>query len=231
MLLPASSCFFPAHGGPEVYIGPVGGEGASRPRITASPLPTGPLEITVREAILLALENNRAFRLDRVSLDITRTRESDARAAFDPVLRAGLSTGRTDTATSNTEHGSGEVSIEASLPSGTTLGLGVDADLTDSSVESDTSSSARVALTVTQSLLRGAGVAVNMATLRQARLDTLASEYDLRGLAEALVADVERTCWEYALAGRRIEIFTESLDLAERTRAETEERFFLFYMA
>ncbi|MDT8273545.1 MAG: TolC family protein, partial [Desulfomonilia bacterium] len=58
--------------------------------------------------------------------------------------------------------------------------------------------------------------------LRQARLDTMASEYELRGFIEALVAEVEETYWDYALAQRQIKIFLESLSLAERQKRETE---------
>jgi len=83
---------------------------------------------------------------------------------------------------------------------------------------------ARVGLTVTQALLRGAGVDVNLASLRQARLDTVASQYELRGYAEALVANVENMYWDYVLARRQIEIFTDSLALAQRQLEETRQR-------
>src|SRR5690606_37221034 len=57
-----------------------------------------------------------------------------------------------------------------------------------------------------------------------ARLDTLASEYVLRGFSEALVAEVEETFWEYLLADRETRIFENSLELAEQQLAETRRR-------
>jgi outer membrane protein TolC len=78
-------------------------------------------------------------------------------------------------------------------------------------------------LSVTQALLRGAGTGVNLASLEQARLDTQASEYEFRGFAEVLVAQVEETYWEYALAQRQIQIFEKSLAVAEQQLAEIEE--------
>ncbi len=63
-----------------------------------------------------------------------------------------------------------------------------------------------------------------MANVRQAKLDTLASEYELRGFTENLVANVETTYWNYALALRQIEIYNNSLQLAEQQLKETEER-------
>ena len=64
---------------------------------------------------------------------------------------------------------------------------------------------------------------MNLARLRQARLETRISNYELRGFTESLVAEVETTYWDYALARRRIGIFKESLKLAEQQLRETEE--------
>jgi outer membrane protein TolC len=67
-------------------------------------------------------------------------------------------------------------------------------------------------------------VAVNLARLRQARLDTAISEYELRGVTETLVADVETTYWDVVLAERRVGIVETSLDFAERQLREIEQR-------
>jgi outer membrane protein TolC len=49
------------------------------------------------------------------------------------------------------------------------------------------------------------------------------SEYELRGFTEFLVAEVERTYWDYALAGRQMEIVEESLKVARQQLNETKE--------
>jgi outer membrane protein TolC len=77
---------------------------------------------------------------------------------------------------------------------------------------------------LTQSLLRGAGTAVNLARLRQARLDTFASRYELQGFAASLASQVEAVYWNLYLAQRQQAIYRESLALAERQVAETEVR-------
>jgi len=59
--------------------------------------------------------------------------------------------------------------------------------------------------------------------LQQARLDTRMTEYELRGFTEFLVAEVERTYWDYALARRQIEIVEESLKVARQQLNETNE--------
>jgi outer membrane protein TolC len=60
--------------------------------------------------------------------------------------------------------------------------------------------------------------------VNEARLDTLISQYELRGFMEILLEQVESKFWDYALAERQIEIYTNSLNLAEKQMTETEER-------
>jgi len=192
----------------------------------------GPVEVSIEGAILMALENNRALRVERLNPDIRRTFEEEEASVFDPVLSGGGSFSRekgqqrsrvsTDLI-ENTENVA-EASVGASqfFPTGTEVGLGFSADRTWSDLYSDLYAS-RVGLSVTQALLRGAGTRVNLATLEQARLDTDASEYEFRGFAEALVAQVEETYWDYALAQRQIQIVEQSLRIAEQQLGEIEE--------
>ncbi len=79
-------------------------------------------------------------------------------------------------------------------------------------------------VTVRQQLLRGGGLGVNLASLRQARLAALASEYNLRGFTEDLVSQVEQTYWDCLTAQRQIKIFEESLIIAENQAREVKDR-------
>ena len=187
---------------------------------------TGPVQLTVIDAVLVGLQNNRALRVQRATPAILQTREEWERAAFDPVFRAAASLseerGQTpagfDTRTTTLR---GDAGIGQYFPSGTDIELGADArqlrgDITQNTVG--------IGLTVTQALLRGRGTGVNLAALRQAQLDTLRSEYELRGFAEALAAEIELTCWDYYLAERKVEIFERSLELARDQLQIAEER-------
>jgi outer membrane protein TolC len=95
--------------------------------------------------------------------------------------------------------------------------------MNDSSLYEDSFYTTRLGMTVTQALLRGYGTDVNLVRLQQARLDTRMSEYELRGFAEFLVAELESTYWDYALARRQIEIVEESLKVARQQLNETKE--------
>jgi len=88
----------------------------------------------------------------------------------------------------------------------------------------------RKGLSVTQALLNGAGLDVNLADLRQARISSRESAYELRGFAETLVSQVEQTYWDYALAERQIDIYIESLKLAQMQKGDTEEMIRIGYL-
>lgn len=202
-----------------------------------APPPTiskGPINVTISEAILFSMENNRALVVERLNPAIQQTFEDQERAVFDPEINAGVSAGRLEgerlarsggdtTESFTTDTVDGVISLEQFFPTGTTVSVEGTALMTDSSLYSNSFYSTRLGMTLTQALLRGFGTDVNLARLRQARLDTRFTEYELRGFTNSLVAQVEKTYWDYALARRQIEIFEESLKLAGRQLADTEE--------
>lgn len=192
----------------------------------------GPIKITVQDAVLFALENNRSLEIQRLNPRIIRTFEEQERARFDPMLEWSL--GYTE---EKMEEWSGDpiaVSEEKTRETDATLGVSkffatgteVGLDMSSASTWLDSyvdRHEHRVGLSVTQALLRGRGRDVNLARLRRAELDTYASEYELRGFSEALAAEVEETYWDYALDQARIRIFEESLKLVKQQLRETDE--------
>jgi outer membrane protein TolC len=196
-------------------------------------LPAGPIKVTVKEAVWLCLENNRALAAERLTPSIVQTFEDEERALFDPVFDAEVAATRrkaerqaragsqTESFTSDTLDGT--LALDQYFPTGTALTLEAASEMSDSTLYDDPFYASRLGLTVTQALLRGFGPRVNLVRLRQARLDTRLSAFELRGFSEALVAEVEATYWNYALARRRIEIVEESLKVARQQRDETEE--------
>jgi outer membrane protein len=194
-------------------------------------LPAGPLKITTTQAVLLSLTNNRSLVVEELNPAITKTFEDTERAVFDPNLAAELSGGRTDAerqarAGSSTEdfikdEGLGVISLGQFFPTGTTVALEGKTEMENSSLYQDAFYWSRLGLTVNQAILRGYGSDVNLVRLRQARLETRMSEYELRGFTLALVAQVEETFWDYALAKRQVEIFEESMKVARQQVNET----------
>lgn len=184
------------------------------------------MEIRLEQAVLMALTNNRALAVERLNPEIQKTLEDVERAAFDPVLTAGAAFERNQPQSSSPTGAtadvvSGALGVSQVLPSGTRL----DATL---AVERNSAASpeyaSKAGFAINQALLQGRPIAVNLVSLRQARLDTDISAYELRGFAEDLVADVEQTYWACVLARRRVEIFEQSLELAQQQLHEVEQR-------
>lgn len=201
--------------------------------------PQGPLRLSLEEAVLYALRYNRGLTVQQLAPQITGAFEAIERAAFDPVLFSEFSFDRSVSERTPSDLGStfsleshgvrGELGVRSTLATGTDVQFSLSHDQ-DRFVRNDPTgrtSEQHVAglnLSVTQALLRGGSRRANLVNLRQAELDTLASRYELRGFATALVADVEQTYWDYVLAAQRLAIFESSLQLAERQLQETEQR-------
>ncbi|MDX9786707.1 MAG: TolC family protein [Desulfobacterales bacterium] len=206
---------------------------AGRPEAVEAPVSTpGPLNLTVTEAILLCLENNRALLVQRLNPSIRQTVEDEERAVFDPAINADISAGKvkgerlarsgSETEAFLIDTAEGTISLSQYFPTGTTVALEAGTQMSDSSLYNDTFYPTRLGMTVTQALLKGFGADVNLVRLQQAVIDTRMSEYELRGFTEALVAEMERTYWDYALARRQIEIVEQSLKVARQQLDETE---------
>lgn len=204
--------------------------GASQPELLSrvEPPAAGPLRLTVQNAVLLAIQNNQALAVSRINPLIQQTFETQQIAVFDPLIAGQIAYSRSVNGPGvapaapdeplNTVNG--DVGVSTRTVQGGTVGV----NLTSLNARADGGAGAnatRLSLELTQSLLRGAGVEVNLASIRQARLDTLSSQYELRGFAEQLVADVQIAYWNYVLAQRQIEIFTKSRDVATSQRQDT----------
>ncbi len=192
-----------------------------------------PIELSVEQAIILTLQNNRDLHVRQLEPVITGTFEQIERGKFDPELFAEAEYSRekaNETSRSSGEqfsvsgNAAGEMAgVRQELPTGTTIqaSIGQDRSISDRAPEQQT---ARVGLSVTQALLRGFGPAVNLTSVRQAELDTLASIDELQGFTEALLADTEIAYWNFVLAKKEIAIFEESLEVAKKQRQEVEQR-------
>jgi len=201
----------------------------------------GPVIVTITDALLMALENNKSLAVERFNPQIQRTFVQRELALFDPSLLATVSQSNTRSETmprpglgsfSETERDfTAEAAIREFLPTGTNLALTGSTDRLTGSFLDEAFISSRIGLTATQSLLRGLGPRVNLASVNQAKIDVRTSQYELRGFTESLAAQIEETYWNYALAGQRIKIFEDSLSIAKKQLEETQERINLGVLA
>jgi len=180
-----------------------------------------PLEVTVEEAILMALENNSAFKIERLKPELRESSERMERSAFDVGLSSSVSTSQDkDDSGSKSTRSDFSFGISKLLLSGGDISLGLSGNR-GGGVASDNNYSARISLTLSQPIFKGAGYSVNLAGLRKAQLSTKSSIYELQAYAETLISQVETACWDYSLAVRQLTIYVESLNLAQRQLDET----------
>lgn len=193
----------------------------------------GRLVLSVEDAVFTALERNRDLRMQTLEPVIAGGFEQIERGVFQPQVFGSLQASEEEVSENSRATGEqfsvtgrdtrGELGLRQNLGTGTELELALTQQRSISS-RTPEQQAARVGLSVTQSLLRGLGPAVNFAAVRQAKLDTLASQYELRGFAEALVAEIETAYWQFVLAREEIAIFESSLELARQERDEIEGR-------
>jgi len=191
------------------------------------------LRLSIEQAILLVLENNRDLQTRQLTPVIAGTFEQIERGKFDPELFGEAEYFKEKASeTSRSSGGLYQVTgtdtyvvtgLRQFLPTGTTVEAGLSHERGISDREPELQS-ARAGLTVTQSLLRGLGPSVNMVSVRQAELESLVSLDELRGFTETLVAETETAYWNHVLAGEKIAIFEESLRVARKQREEIELR-------
>lgn len=189
--------------------------------------------LSVEEAVMQALQNNRELQIRRLEPVIAGAFERIERGVFDPEWFARFEyseevaseTARSTGAQFAVEGNDalGEVGLRQRVPIGTELELTVGSNRSTSN-RAPEQQQARFGLTVTQQLLRGFGTAVNLASLRRAKLETLASRQELAGYTQALVAEVEIAYWHFFAADESITVFDQSLEIAQAQLDEIETR-------
>jgi outer membrane protein TolC len=212
---------------------PVGASPNSDISLANAP-PNSLIEVTLTQAVLVGLSNNKSFQVQRLKPSITSTSEQLERSAFDPTIRSTLekSRQRSDYYTVTKEF-KASAGVAQFLPTGTTVDFETGTEwnpnfpLTAGSegkdpVKSDWSAYSK--LSITQALLRGGGLEANLAGLRKTRIDTAISQYELMGIAQTLTAEIEKSYWDYFLALGKVHIYGKAVGLAKKMVKETRER-------
>ena len=190
------------------------------------------LVVTIDQARLTALESNQSLVVERLRPPIAATLEGFEQGLFDPLVTAEIGRQRSEGELLSavgrrhefdTDGVFGEAAVEQRFPTGTTVRLGAESDIDDQSSTRQWVRSG-VGLMVSQSLLRGASRMANLARIREARIDAIASKYQLRGFTEALLAEVETAYWDCVLAKLQLEIAERAKAAAEQRLATTEKR-------
>jgi outer membrane protein TolC len=176
------------------------------------------MDISVKDAILFALENNPSLKAQRYVPSLKETYVQEEKGAFDPALSGGVTI-------KDDETGSGNLSLSWPLPTGTRPSVSFSGEKRTPTSSNPYSDAVTYSLGITQSLLQGGpNRTANLAKVQAAQLDLFASQWELRAFAETLVFNVEKAYWDHYLALRQAEIYRNSLALAEQQLEDTRKK-------
>jgi outer membrane protein TolC len=190
------------------------------------------LPLSVKDSILMALENNNALEVERYSPAISQTFVEQQLAVFDPLISANVNGGENN---GKRTSGVGEfrdvstrtkgmtAGVSKRFQYGVELGLSSEINTRESNVFTRLYSS-RLGATLNVPVLEGRGNAVNLVGVHQAEKDIEISQHALHGFVLALINQVETLYWDLYSAQEELSILQDSRFLAEQQLMETRER-------
>lgn len=179
------------------------------------------VRISLEDVLNRAVQNNPLIRIEKIDVDIAGTIVKENRYRFEPSLDISYERNNPfgDSDSSEVEH-NGSLAVKGELPTGTDIrfsgSVSPDSRLTDYKRSLE--------LTVTQALLQGNGLKVNLIPVKKASIDLEMEQEELSGYAQKLLAETENAYWSAYLAAQEVTIYQRSMDLAKRLLYESEER-------
>ncbi len=195
------------------------------------PRPTRPLSLS--DAIALALKHNLTLAAERINPKLAHTVIVEQESIFDPTAYGELNRAKSKEQTptglfgERQQSATGTLGIAKLLPPGTLVDVNVGGgrDWNDYPfVATNPAYSERWGISISQPLLRGAGVRVNTAGIATAQNERRLAQAALRQAAITTVADVTRAYWQLVLAVRDRELVQRSLDRALGLQREVQIR-------
>jgi outer membrane protein TolC len=190
-------------------------------------------QLSVDEAVSLALENNLNLKLQKNEVAVGQGVELIEKGAFDSLFEAGVSSlehRMTSLFTGSEEKEKSTIwsaSLKKKLTTGTEIGLIWENDLIDTDstfVALDKLYSSSVGLSISQQLLKGNSRLVQTAGIRAAEKNTQAAMYQVEDQAANLAAQVKSAYWNLVFTRQDIEVKELSLKLAKKLRDETSRK-------
>lgn len=203
-----------------------------------------PLALTMNEAVVRALDANLEISIERLRPKMAEQRRNQALGAFDPLLEVGttlesierpqntrdfFATGRA-VEIMEEDNMRIEGSLGGLLPTGTRYNVTIRSYKLKNSLNREALArfypeyTSSAMLTLSQPLLRGAGLKANLAESRIAGAEMRAAEQGLRGRIDQIATNVLDAYIESLYARELVRVITDRIALAEQLRAENEKR-------
>ncbi len=206
------------------------------------PAANEPLRLSLRDAVVRAVENNLDVRVAKINPLIDEQDVLVAESAFDPTIDGSVSyrTNDVDYTNSSSTSTNGSIGFSDPLQWGGAWGAFVDYAYNRSVgdrflqdpvtgepirvVGGNLAADASLRLQYTQSLLRNFGVTINRTQIEQAMATQKISESQFRQRVEQTIESVEQSYWSLVGARRQYDVAMASLDLAKDFLRQTKIR-------
>jgi outer membrane protein len=196
----------------------------------------GTMELSLRDYLGLVVANNPDVIVQRLTVQFNQDAITRAFAPFDPLLTASFSATRSITPTGTLLQGATTLNTltqPLALGYNQTFETGIQLAVTYNDFKTSTNSSfsiynpelsSSINFSVTQPLLRGRGVYINMLPVTIARSRLRAADYAFQNQLLQLITAAESAYWDVVGARENLRVQQESLKLAEAalTRAQKE---------
>ena len=195
----------------------------------------GAMDLSVQDAIRIALENNRDIQIQRENVVVSEGEITTQKGVFDPLLNISSYYNDGETPTVNTFIPSGTINQEQFNLTGNVEGrfsTGTFYDVLNfSSTRTDTDSPIEdltpnwfnnLSFSLGQELLRNFGVNVNNAFVITARRSSQISFKELENVVTNVILEVERRYWLLVAARQNLELERTALELAKDLQTRNE---------
>lgn len=197
------------------------------PLLAQGPVGDVPPELTLQECITRALTKNFDLEIGRYAPQIAQDSIIVAAGGFETQLTVTGSTGESASPGIKSKTSDVRVGVSQRLYSGTSLSASSRIDRSSSDPAFSTLNpayDADVTLSVRQSLLSGAGFAVNRAGLRRAEIGLLRANLEFKAQALNVIQDTENAYYNLAYAREQLAVRNFSLALANKLFDEAKTR-------
>ena len=196
------------------------------------------MNISIKDAISLALENNLDIKIERFNPAIRNAETEKERSVFDPVFTSDLTNSASITPSSSELQGAAEINqktldFNIGLTQKFLTGAYTELKFTNERIWSNSKFlttnpyyESDVTLTVTQPILKDFGPHVNLSRIRIAENNEKISKEQLKGRIIEIITNTKKSYWNLLLSIEELEVRNLSLNLArdllERNRKKVE---------
>ncbi|BCR04255.1 RND transporter [Desulfuromonas versatilis] len=242
--LPEGTTAAPSEG---AAVAPTLRDPAEKPGETTGRIPAG--KLTLADFVRLVMTNNQQIQAQKAQWGIQKAEMEKARGIFEPRLVSSLqledrsqrntaeeSASRQFTLTYEERNWDFSAAVQGLLPTGGQIQLGYDYrrlsnTLTRTLTDEEREYQMFLGITLTQPLLKNAGIAVTMSGIRVAEAESQVAFQEYRQELMRIVGETAARYWNFYQAQEKLRMREESLRVAEQILQDSEERFRIGKMA